>query len=93
MPSGHDLVAAYQRARAAASRRRKAPDKSITLMPASTSIGAISADAASGKREKDRVGLANQLSRIQWNDGSVPDPRQRRQGGAACWSLARRWRR
>ena len=48
VPSGSAAVAGYHFCRSASPRMRKAPDRSMTRTPRSSSFGASSADAASG---------------------------------------------
>ena len=81
---GSALVAGYHLARAASSRSRNAPERSITRAPAASSAGATSADAASGSARNTMSAAARRRPR-----GRAARPRRPRCGpapaaGAAC---------
>ena len=74
-------VAGYQlRPRAASSRMRNAPDRSMTRTPASTSGGASSAAAFSGTARNTTSMSVGEPLRVERLDRAVPDPGQPRQG-------------
>ena len=66
-------VAGYHRSRCAASRRRKAPDRSITRTPRSTSAGARSRPPLQAARERPPRCQSASLSRGERLDHAVPD--------------------
>ena len=86
-PSGSEAVAGYHRCRSASPRMRNAPERSMTRTPRSSSVGASSADAASGNARKTTSASAARRSTSSGDDRAVADPcqggqRPRRAGGA-----------